>query len=94
VIGACRLMPTIPRHLRGAARGHLEVGGGVQSARTRTREVEGMKLKSGSSPIGRLRQRRERKRREQAERLGKRPPAQSGPDRTGRGDQWMGPAGG
>jgi hypothetical protein len=53
-----------------------------------------MKLKSLPDLMGRLRQRRERKRRDSAERLAQRTPAQSGPDRTGRGDQWVGPGGG
>jgi hypothetical protein len=53
-----------------------------------------MKLKLSPGTRVRLRERRERKRRENADRLGKRTPAQSGSDRTGRGDQWMGPAGG
>jgi hypothetical protein len=57
-------------------------------------EVAGMKLKFRPGPIVGLRQRRERKRREEAERFGKRKAAQSGPDRTGRGGQWMGPGGG
>jgi hypothetical protein len=53
-----------------------------------------MKLKSVSGLMGRLRQRRERRRRDSAERVAKRSAAQSGPDRTGRGDQWVGPGGG
>jgi hypothetical protein len=53
-----------------------------------------MKLKTGPGPLRRLRQRRERKRRDSAERQTKRTPAQSGSDRTGRGDQWVGPGGG
>ena len=53
-----------------------------------------MRRKSGPGRLGRLRQLRQRKRRETAERQAKRATAESGPDRTGRGDQWMGPAGG
>jgi hypothetical protein len=53
-----------------------------------------MKLKLSPGPRMRLHERRERKRRESAEGEAKRAPVESGPDRTGRGDQWMGPAGG
>ena len=64
-----------------------------EHGRTR-QEVAGMTRKPGQNPMARLRERRERKRREAAERLAKRTPAQHGPDRTGRGDQWQGPGGG
>jgi hypothetical protein len=53
-----------------------------------------MKLKSVPGLMGRLRERRERRRRDSAERVAKRSAAQSGQDRTGRGDQWVGPGGG
>jgi hypothetical protein len=53
-----------------------------------------MKRKSGPGFSARLRERRERRRRERVERSAKRTAVQHGPDRTGRGDQWQGPAGG
>ena len=53
-----------------------------------------MTRKPGQNPMARLRQRRERKRRESVERRAQRTAVQYGPDRTGRGDQWQGPAGG
>jgi hypothetical protein len=70
------------------------VGLGWEEYSRQREEVAGMKFKSVSGLMGRLRQRRERRRRDSAERVAKRSAAQSGPDRTGRGDQWMGPGGG
>jgi hypothetical protein len=57
-------------------------------------EGAGITRKSGQNPVARLRQRRERKRREAVERRSRRTAVQDGPDRTGRGDQWQGPGSG
>jgi hypothetical protein len=54
----------------------------------------GHRVEQLKSILDRSRERRERKRRDRAERVARRARAHSGPDRTGRGDQWMGPGGG